>query len=111
MKLNDDKNKLSCAKYLNTKCFLYDVLPPGRKTCPLTCGRGRKQSSPGGPPALVVAVTVAAVGVGGVAIVVVSVHGRLVRVMSVFRTQGQNCNCEHGVYRSQGGVFGFPPEM
>lgn len=65
---------------------------------PLTCGRGRKQPSPGGPPALAVAVTVAAVGVGGVAIVVVSVHGRLVRVMSVFRTQGQDCNCEHGVY-------------
>lgn len=107
MKLIDDKNKT----LNNTKRFLYDVLPPGRKTFHITCGRGRKQPSPGGPPALAVAVTVAAVGVGGVAIVVVSVHGWLVGVMSAFRTQRQNCNCELGVYRSQGGVFGFPLEM
>lgn len=108
MKLNDDKNKTLNKlpefheRHLQKKCErkLFFV----GKTCgitvlrvetrtmgrPLTCGRGRKQPSPGGPPALAVAVAVAAVGVGGVAFVVVSVQGRLVGVMSVFRTRGQD---------------------
>lgn len=52
---------------------------------PLTSGRGRKQPSPRCPPALAAAIAVAAVV--PVAIVVVPVHGRLVRVMSVDTTK------------------------
>lgn len=52
---------------------------------PLTGGRGRKQPSPCCPPALAVAIAIAAIM--PVAIIVVPVHGRLIGVMSVDTTR------------------------
>lgn len=49
----------------------------------LTCGCGRKEPPAGRPPAGAVAVTIATVGVGGLAVVVVSVERGLVGVVSV----------------------------